>query len=532
MGSARRPDRGDREHWKVALDGSRHGVFDWDIAGGRLYQSATLCRIVGLGDGARVEPFEACIERVHPADRDRFREGMLAHFRGETPYHEIEFRSLKPGGGEVWIEGCGTVVERDESGEPTRMIGVFRDITPADTIVGHQEDDPTAVARLLGDLSRAQAENARLHETSANLRLAIEAARLGVFSRRLPDGPIDCSATALAIWGQPSGTPMTTAYLESLIHADDRARVRAAITSAATSGQDYDLEYRVLWPDGTVHWVEAMARVFLAPDGHPELVRGMIRDVTAEKQAELELRAAKDTAESASRAKNAFLGSISHELRTPLNAIIGFSGLMLDGAMGEVPTALRRPLEMVRRAGQELHDTVRQILDLTSIEGGNVSIDASPVPLRALLDEVHGSFAAPVASRGLILRPLECDTTLTVFADGPRLAQVTRNLVSNALKFTDQGSVWLVAARQGGFARIEVGDTGIGIPRDQQHRLFEPFQRITDEPGRLRQGTGIGLSVCRRIVAAMGGEIGVESEPGRGSRFWFTVPLAPGADGP
>ncbi len=513
----------------MALDGARHGVFDWDIAAGRVYQSATLCRIVGLGDAARDEPIELAMDRVHPDDRERFRAGMLAHFRGDTPYHETEFRSLTPSGGHVWIEARGTVVERRDDGEPTRMIGVFRDTTP-DHVQAAGAHDPMAVAGQREELARARAIIAKLTETRADLQLALESARLGVFRRRLPDGDIDCSTTALAVWGQPPGTPMTTARLESIIHPEDRAHVRAAIASAAVAGQDYDLEYRVVWPDGSVHWVEALARVFLAPDGRPDLVRGVVREITRQKQAELDLHAAKDAAESASRAKNAFLGNISHELRTPLNAIIGFSGLMLDGVLGEVPAKLRRPLEIVHGAGQELHESVRQILDLTSIEGGGVSIQSERIALREVLDEALGSFVVPAGERGIDLRPLQCDPALVVVADRVRLAQVVRVLLSNAVKFTDRGSVELRVDSGDGLARVEVVDTGIGVPADQQHRLFEPFQRIAGPPGPLRRGTGIGLSVCRRVVQAMGGAIGVESEAGRGSRFWFTVPLAGRSD--
>jgi signal transduction histidine kinase len=185
----------------------------------------------------------------------------------------------------------------------------------------------------------------------------------------------------------------------------------------------------------------------------------------------------------------------------------------------------RKQLSIVNRAGLQLLDLVRDILDITSIEAGQLSIHPATVPLFHLLDEQCEQLQAQARESGLYLRFGDCDASLVVRADPSRLNQVIRNLVSNGLKFTDRGGVTVRCHRVDGSARVEIEDTGIGVPEQQRALLFTPFYRGGAAQGN-RPGTGLGLAISRRLVEGMGGEIGFESTAGRGSCFWFTVPLA------
>ncbi len=240
----------------------------------------------------------------------------------------------------------------------------------------------------------------------------------------------------------------------------------------------------------------------------------------------LDLERARDDAESANRAKSAFLATVSHELRTPLNAIIGFSSLLLD-ALGSLDVAEQhKQLSIIRASGEQLLDLIREILDLASIEAGRLHLQIDRVDLRQVIDEQVQFAQAQAASSRLELPPAVCDSSIIVRADARRLGQVIRNLLSNALKFTDRGHVAVRVIIDGPVARVEVEDTGVGISAERRPELFAPFHRIREVGDALRSGTGLGLAISLRLVEAMGGIIGVESELGAGSCFWFTVPLA------
>jgi signal transduction histidine kinase len=236
-----------------------------------------------------------------------------------------------------------------------------------------------------------------------------------------------------------------------------------------------------------------------------------------------ELVLARDEAESASRAKTAFLATVSHELRTPLNAIIGFSAVLLQDAPGDEQ---RKQLAIINRSGLQLLELIKEILDITSIEAGYLVINPRPVQLSRLLSEQCESMQLQAREAGLALA-LVCQDSLVVRADVGRLQQVVRNLLSNALKFTDSGSVTIRCRAEGTMVRVELEDTGIGIPEEQMATLFNPFQRASTRAGQNRPGTGLGLAITRRLIEAMGGQVGVSSEVGRGSLFWFTLPMEP-----
>jgi signal transduction histidine kinase len=257
------------------------------------------------------------------------------------------------------------------------------------------------------------------------------------------------------------------------------------------------------------------------------------RDVTQARELEellqlqtRELLKALDDAESSNRAKGAFLRMVSHELRTPLNAIIGFSGLLLDGLMGDVPEDQRKPLSIINESGRQLLELIRGILDVTNIEAGNFRVEAVPVQLQPLIAEQCDSLRPQATARGLVLQHAAPDNDIVALGDRLRIGQILRNLLENAIKFTDSGSIEVRASISGDLVRVDVLDTGIGIAADQQSRIFRRFERVEDPAARIRPGSGLGLDICTRIVEAMGGTIGVESELGHGSRFWFTLPLS------
>jgi signal transduction histidine kinase/ActR/RegA family two-component response regulator len=237
----------------------------------------------------------------------------------------------------------------------------------------------------------------------------------------------------------------------------------------------------------------------------------------------------RDRALESSRLKSAFMASMSHELRTPMHNILGASELLLEAPLPQDERALA---QTVHDAGGAMLRLIDDLLDLSRIEAGHLSLSLAPYSPRRWLAPILEMFQPKARRKGLSLTA-EVDPALPtqVVGDAGRLRQILVNLLSNALKFTDAGAVevWLHEARRDEalvWVRIEVRDTGIGIAPEAHGRLFEPFTQVDGSHSRQHEGVGLGLSICRQLAEAMGGQIGVQSQPGRGSTFWVEIPLA------
>jgi PAS domain S-box-containing protein len=263
-----------------------------------------------------------------------------------------------------------------------------------------------------------------------------------------------------------------------------------------------------------------------------------LRDISQRRELEHEMAARHDEAVLASRLKSEFLAMMSHEIRTPMNAVIGLTGLLLRG---DLEHTQRRYAESIRAAGAALLSMVNDILDLSKIEAGALTLENSAVSLDAVLEEVLKMVAEPAAAKGLDLDGY-CDRNLPdgMVGDPVRIRQILLNFTANAVKFTQRGEVFVHIGRAddapppgddtGGPAvvtiRMEVIDTGIGIPVEHQSRLFDAFAQADSSTTRRFGGTGLGLSICRELATAMGGQVGVLSTAGQGSTFWCTLPLS------
>jgi signal transduction histidine kinase len=245
-----------------------------------------------------------------------------------------------------------------------------------------------------------------------------------------------------------------------------------------------------------------------------------------------ELAKRTDAAEAANRAKASFLASMSHDVRTPLNAILGYVDLLEMGIRGPVTPGQMQDLRRIRASGTRLLALINDILSFARLEAGKIEIRLESVALAAAIHQLEASFLPQVSARGLTYRNDGCDPALLVRADPERMGQIVLNLVTNAFKFTDPGGeIEISCVADGEYVAIRVRDTGRGIPADRLSTIFEPFVQVDRErTEQASQGVGLGLAISRELARAMGGELTVESAPGRGSCFTLDLPRAAPSD--
>ena len=292
-----------------------------------------------------------------------------------------------------------------------------------------------------------------------------------------------------------------------------------------SQGQRLQIETRHRRGDGTIVPVEVTLN-YLKDSAGRQFSYGWVTDITARLAAEAELQKAKQDAQAASQAKSEFLANMSHEIRTPMNGVIGMTGLLLDT---ELTAEQRRYAETVKSSGESLLYLINDILDFSKIEAGKLDLEMLAFDLGVLLDDFAAGLALRTEDKGIeFLCDADSDVPLMLSGDPGRLRQVLTNLAGNAVKFTREGEVAVRVAVESRtddavVLRFSVRDTGIGIPADKLDLLFQKFTQADASTTRQYGGTGLGLAISKRLAEIMGGTIGVTSEPGRGSEFWFTA---------
>jgi signal transduction histidine kinase/DNA-binding response OmpR family regulator len=408
-------------------------------------------------------------------------------------------------------------IMRDEQGQVRYIVGVTWDVT-RDVLT-------TEMLKSRADENRRLVDQVNIATESAG----ICSWELDLIARRYLwiENPIEALARHA-----PSGNLKIDA-LEALVLPEDRWLFRETVAVAVAKKTDrISLRYRARGTDGGIVHVQNFGRIILDDKGAPSRVLGVSWDVTEEVVASELLRQQTEAAQAASRAKSHFLANVSHEIRTPMNGIIGMTGLLLDTQLDRTQ---RDYAETIRSSADSLLTVINDILDFSKIEAGKLELESIELDLRANVEDVGSAMAFQAATKGLeLIVNVEPQIHGRVFGDPQRLRQCLVNLVSNAIKFTKAGEIVIeVRAKPvsngDSMTYFEIRDTGIGIAEKTLDTLFQPFVQADSSTTRHFGGTGLGLSIVRRLVELMGGEIGVASEPGVGSRFFFTLPLRPAA---
>jgi PAS domain S-box-containing protein len=462
--------------------------------------STELHRMFGLKKGEPVPRSDEWIERlVHPDDRALMRETMRQWLRGEADNVKLTFRAIRPDG-EVRHLFSHSQVEGD--GPVKLLFGVVIDIT---------------------DQRRSELALRRVQERMA---VSLRGAGLGTFESDLDGDGVHWDEQMWRLRGlEPLARQPTRDERSACVHPDDVDRVSSVLARARGDGGLLDYEFRVLWPDGSVHWLASRSVQIIDADSGHRIRLGVNWDVTDKRTAET-VRQERELALRESAAKSRFLARMSHELRTPLNAVLGFTQLMAaEERGGDAASALRqRRLEHIRSAGSHLLALINDALDLAGLQSGEVRVELQTVALAEVLEQTLPMLGTlPQDSRAALQRgPVGGH----VRADATRLRQVLLNLLSNAFKYNRPGgTVRVDASSEGAMVLLRVADTGRGMNEQQLQQLFEPFNRLGAEREAV-EGSGIGLAIAKALVARMGGTLAVRSTEGAGSVFELRLAAA------
>ncbi len=427
---------------------------------------------------------------------------------------------------ERFLEGFGGLHSPEDSA--TADVVRFKD----GRVYEHYSQHQTVAGKIgrvwsFHDVTRQRQAEEALRLSEACFRGLFEHVPVGVYQSSKDGKILMANDTLVGMLGCKSLDELRDADIEHDFYVDPKTR-RHWLENLDCKGEIRNVELLLKRKDGSHIIALENAHVVRGENGEVLSYQGTLIDITDRKQAEENLREAKEQAEEASKAKGEFLATVSHEIRTPMNGVLGMTNLLLDTPLNPQQQEFA---ESIRASGEVLLLIINDILDLSKIEAGKLSIEPVLFDLALTLEETTALLAPKAADKDLdLIVRYGPGIPRSVVGDAGRIRQVVTNLVGNAVKFTDQGHVLVEVDcerrhNRMGLFRVSVSDTGPGIPKEKQGLLFQQFFQVDGSTTRKFSGTGLGLAICRKLIESMGGSIGVESEPEAGSTFWFTITL-------
>ena len=508
--------RKSEQQFRLIMENLADLVAVLDLNGRRLYNSPSYQEILGDPDKLRGT---SSFDQIHPEDRLGVQEAFHETIRTGIG-QRLEYRMMGRDGRPRHIESQGSVI-RDAQGRVSQVVVVSRDIT-----------------------KRKEAERA-LRESEQKYRELVMLAN-SIILRWSRDGRITfLNEFGQRFFGYTQAEICGRHVVGTIVPATESGgrNLPSLIDQICANPSAFEQNVNEnVRRNGEHVWIAWTNRVVLDDRGQVAEILSIGEDITARKRVEEELRAAqatleerilvrttelavaRDRAEEADRFKSAFLATMSHELRTPLNSIIGFTGIILQGLAGPLNAEQIKQLGMVRSSSRHLLALINDVLDISKIEAGDLKVAFAPFDLRATIERSVAAVRPFSETKRLALR-LEISPQIgQLESDARRVEQILLNLLNNAIKFTERGGVVLSVDVVASTIRMRVTDTGIGIKSEDLANLFRPFQQVTNGLSRSHEGTGLGLVICRRLAGLLGGEIQVESQPGKGSTFTVILP--------
>jgi len=487
----------------AALEGANIGLWYWNLETRTQTISSQWAEMLGYTPNEIDHDIKAWEQLVHTEDLPYLRKRIEAHFAWDAPLYEAEFRMRTKTGEWKWILARGQVVEWDADGRVLKVAGTHMDVSERKIFER--------------DLKRQRALLYSLIDSIPDL----------IFYKDLKGVYLGCNPAFGKFVGfhrqdvvEKTDYDLFSKEMADFFREQDRLML--------SSGRPRNNEEWVDYPDGRRVLLETLRTPYFGPYGEILGLVGISRDVTDRKQMQEELKRAKESAEKANQAKSEFLAGMSHEIRTPMSGVIGMAELLMETNLDPEQT---KGLELIHNSAHSLLSIINDILDISKIEAGKIELETIDFDLRAVLKDMNGLMAVKAVEKSLSYRcVIDPDVPSLLRGDPGRLRQVLINLIGNAVKFTSDGGITLeVSCKTENDIQARIGfvvaDTGIGIPEGQAERLFEKFTQLDMSTTRKYGGTGLGLTISKQLCEMMGGEIHVESEEGKGSRFHLTVLL-------
>ncbi|MBL8472642.1 MAG: response regulator [Rhodocyclaceae bacterium] len=492
--------------YRVLAEGNVNGTLVADSQGSIVYTNPALERMFGYDSDALLgKPVETLLPAQLRARHLDFRASFLRAPSGRAMGSGRDLHAMRRDGSEFPVEVS---------------------LSP------FTEQGTTFVQVMLVDISERKAAEAALRAATDRMQLAATAAGLGIWEWNLENDDVAWDDWMCELYEVPEEDHNPAGFQRiwrERVHPDDLQEVKSRLAEAIRGERDFDVTFRLRLPGGKLRYLQAMSATQRGKDSKVVRMIGVNQDITARCELENRLRQARDAAEAASRAKSDFVANMSHEIRTPLNAVIGLSQLLLDT---DLNSRQRDYMGKVLSSSRALLGILNDILDFSKIEAGSMHLEAVDFQIDELLDTTSDLFSVRAEEKGLeLVFDVSPAVPETLTGDPLRMSQIINNLVGNAVKFTEQGEIHVKvtaehAAEDSVLLRVAVRDTGIGMTQDQLARLFGAFTQADTSTSRKYGGTGLGLAICRRLVSLMGGTIGVDSVPGQGTTFHFSVPMA------
>ncbi|MCF6178183.1 MAG: PAS domain S-box protein, partial [Geopsychrobacter sp.] len=447
--------------------------------------------------------------------------------RGFTDLYEKEY--IRKDGTVVPVETQAFLLNEPERIEDAQIATFARDISAFKKAEAEQARENTRHFQEIKQYQEhlealVEVRTAELQSSKNILKLALQGAGAGIYYWDVAKDELKWNPRSLEIFGQQE--IQNYAGWERCVHPEDLPAMKAQLNRDLPTEQILNLHYRIIRPSEEVRYIWASAMIIRNAAGELQALSGLHFDETEKKHSEQELKRAQKVAEEASRAKSTFISNVSHELRTPLTAILGYSQLIsrTEGLTGP----LREKINIINRSGQYLHEMINDVLTISRIESGSYELNPEQFCLQFLFDDLKAMLQLHAAKKGLGFEFTRNATSRTLlFADKKKLRQILINLLWNAIKLTDAGTISVTAKSHQHNATqaeltITVDDSGPGISEEDQEKIFQPFEQGV--AGKRSGGTGLGLAISKKLIILMGGDLRVENNPEGGGRFTLTFP--------